>query len=374
MGSTLRLAALLLVFLAPLSLAQDFQFQPAVPMTDIVEKTLMDVERAGTALVAVGKRGLIIRSEDNGASWSQADVPVSATLSAVHFPTPELGWAAGHGGVILHSADGGVTWEKQFDGNEANQQWLAYTQQQLQKIQARVAELEASGDPEGLLPDLQYDLEDAMFFAEDAQAALEIGPADPLLDIRFTDSSRGWAVGAYGMIYLTTDGGNNWRLAADRVDNPDRFHFYALNHDDKGNLFLSGEAGLLFHSNDNGESWMRNEDVYIGSFFGLAVNGDDVYAFGLRGNIFKSSDAGITWSRVPNPAEFSLYGGTSLEEDGLLFTGTGGGVLRLDRDGTMEASIQSSRATLSGAVRTAVDNTIVLVGMDGVEFLETASE
>ena len=41
-------------------------------------------------------------------SWQQADVPVSSDLVAVPFPTPTHGWAVGHDGVVLHSADAGA--------------------------------------------------------------------------------------------------------------------------------------------------------------------------------------------------------------------------------------------------------------------------
>jgi photosystem II stability/assembly factor-like uncharacterized protein len=63
---------------------------------------------AGDRVVAVGGGGLIVVSDDGGASWQQAEVPVSATLTAVSFPTAKLGWAVGHAGVILHSDDGGA--------------------------------------------------------------------------------------------------------------------------------------------------------------------------------------------------------------------------------------------------------------------------
>ncbi|MDX1736079.1 MAG: YCF48-related protein, partial [Halioglobus sp.] len=218
-----RYLGLALLFWASLGVAQDFQFKPAVSMADVTEKTLTDISRAGNRLVAVGERGLVIYSDDDGASWTQADVPVSATLTAVDFPTPELGWAVGHAGTIIHSADGGTSWSLQFDGNEANRQWLAKVTRQREALEARVQALQDAGataEPDGedgepgkSLADLEYDLEDAIFNEEDAQGAIETGPADPMLDVMFTSASKGWAVGAYGMIYHTTNAGTDWQLA-----------------------------------------------------------------------------------------------------------------------------------------------------------------
>ena len=62
---------------------------------------LLDLARAGSRLVAVGQRGHILYSDDEGGRWQQARVPVSSDLNAVTFPTPEQGWAVGGDGVVL---------------------------------------------------------------------------------------------------------------------------------------------------------------------------------------------------------------------------------------------------------------------------------
>ena len=46
-----------------------------------VESLLLDVAHAGARLVAVGDRGHILYSDDNGASWAQAKVPTRCFLS-----------------------------------------------------------------------------------------------------------------------------------------------------------------------------------------------------------------------------------------------------------------------------------------------------
>src|SRR5574340_1818382 len=61
---------------------------------------LLGLARAGNAVVAVGQRGHILWSDDAGGHWQQAAVPVSSDLVAVSFPTPKIGWAVGHDGVV----------------------------------------------------------------------------------------------------------------------------------------------------------------------------------------------------------------------------------------------------------------------------------
>ena len=353
--------------------ATDFAFKPAIPFTNVTHMQLIDIASAGERLVAVGERGLVTVSDDNGESWRQATVPVSTTLTAVVFATAELGWAVGHAGTILHTSDGGLNWELQFDGVEAGKQYAQFTLTRLEQLQSDFDKLEAavqdSADDEeasAKLADLEYALEDAIFAEEDARAAMEAGPADPFLDVLFLDANTGIAVGAYGMLYRTTDGGKNWRIAVDRIDNIDRFHYYALAVDAGGQVYLSGEAGLLYHSGDGGISWDRVEDIYDGSLFGLVCQGEHVIAFGLRGNIFRSADQGVSWASIENPTEYSLYGGTVLPAGGIVLLGSGGVVLHSDDDGaSFSAYNHPALSTFSAGVQGKGER-LWAVGMNGL--------
>jgi photosystem II stability/assembly factor-like uncharacterized protein len=70
-------------------------------LQEILPAYLTGIARAGKRLVAVGERGIVVLSDDDGATWRQASVPVSVTLAAVQFPTPTQGWVVGHYGVVL---------------------------------------------------------------------------------------------------------------------------------------------------------------------------------------------------------------------------------------------------------------------------------
>ena len=68
---------------------------------------------AGERLVAVGDRGIIVLSDDRGASWTQAEfVPSQALLTGVCFLDAQHGVAVGHDEVILTTADAGRTWKR----------------------------------------------------------------------------------------------------------------------------------------------------------------------------------------------------------------------------------------------------------------------
>ncbi|HEY5719786.1 MAG TPA: hypothetical protein VIW02_05345, partial [Gammaproteobacteria bacterium] len=57
----------------------------AEPMPLASRSLLLDADRAGERIVAVGERGHLLVSGDEGQSWSQRRVPTVAMLTAVHF-------------------------------------------------------------------------------------------------------------------------------------------------------------------------------------------------------------------------------------------------------------------------------------------------
>jgi photosystem II stability/assembly factor-like uncharacterized protein len=348
--------------------AVDFAFEKAIKQVDLTEQPLLDITHSGERLLAVGARGLIIASEDQGTSWRQIETPVSVTLTALIFTDTENGWAVGHAGTILRTSDGGDSWTLQFDGRQANEQFLAHTRTEADRLRAIVDNAPAELDP-AELDELQYTLEDADYAIEDAESAVATGPADPFLDILMLDAQHGFAVGAYGMLYRTDDGGESWKLNIAGIDNTDRYHYYAMAADNHGSLYLSGEAGLLYHSRDGGDNWTRVADLYDGSLFGLVTSEDAVITFGLRGNIFRSTDRGETWSRIDTGESYSLYGGTVLESGEILLFGGAGQVLSSSDGGlSFEVSQHPARETFSSGISGPADKYLA-VGMSGLEVM-----
>lgn len=344
---------------------------PAVESERAAISLLLDVDRAGERLVAVGERGHIIHSDDQGKTWTQAPVPVSLLLTALDFADERQGWAVGHGAVVLHSADGGVNWTKQFDGNIANVSVLEEARQVVADLEARLAE---ASDEEA--PEIESALEEASFALDDAQVDSESGAAKPLLDVHFISPTEGFVVGAYGLFFQTQDGGKTWKNGAKRLDNPDRYHLNAINSTASGHLFIVGEAGQVFRSTDRGVNWERLESPYEGSLFGVTGTGraNEVMVFGLRGNAFRSSDNGQTWEPVDAGVTETLMAAAVGSNGELALVGNAG-IMLLSRDHgqSFSAHPREDRMALGSALFLSSDR-LVLVGEAGVSVIRGISQ
>ncbi len=277
---------------------------------------LLDVTRAGARLIAVGDRGHILFSDDQGKSWTQSKVPTRQLLTAVYFVDDKHGWAVGHDAQVLVSADGGVTWTKQFE-------------------------------------DLKREA--------------------PLLDVWFKNPDHGFAVGAYGALLETTDGGKQWNDVADRLDNEDQLHLNGIALVKDAGLFIVGEQGTMFRSTDDGQTWQKLEGPYEGSLFGVIGTAQPrtLLAYGLRGNLYRSTDFGDSWQKIDlqdarGALEFGLASATLLDDGNLVLVGNGGTVLRSTDDGqTFSVFNRSDRVALAG-VSGKSGGGLVLVGQGGV--------
>ncbi len=89
---------------------------PAQRVDERLPAPLLSVARAGDALIGVGLYGLIQRSTNAGRTWQQVDSPVSSDLVQVRFRDERNGWIVGHDALVLHTTDGGHSWQVQLDG------------------------------------------------------------------------------------------------------------------------------------------------------------------------------------------------------------------------------------------------------------------
>lgn len=314
----------------------------AVQAVKAPRAAMIAVTRAGARIIAVGERGVVLLSDDNGASWRQAITPVQVSLTAVQFVDPSQGWAVGHLGVILHTKDGGERWDLQLDG-------------------VRAAQLHAQAMRSGRESDERV--------AAEAQRWIADGPDKPFFDVSFSDGRNGIVVGAFNSAFTTQDGGTTWRSVAPQLPNPKLNHLYAVRRD-RERLYIAGEQGLLLRSSDGGASFESLPSPYSGSFFGLHVTeARTLLGFGLRGRVFRSVDGGQHWQHIQSGTSSSIAAGTDLPGARTVLLSQDGRVLVSTDDGkSFRISDIGVEAPAPGIVSTQ-DGSLVLASLRGLRRL-----
>ncbi|MDM0073744.1 YCF48-related protein [Variovorax sp. J2P1-59] len=296
----------------PATAWRDVLDTPAVRSTLGARSLINGLARAGQRIVAVGQRGHVLLSDDGGASWRQAEVPVSSDLVAVCFPTERQGWAVGHDGVILRSTDAGQSWTLQLDGRRMG--------------------------------------------AQDAE--------NPLLDVWFKDAQTGYAVGAFGLALRTDDGGAHWEPLTQALDNPKSLHLYALRS--VGNdVFIVGEQGLLLQLDSATGRFAARETPYKGTLFGIVAGTRALIAFGLRGSVVRSTDGGRSWSQVATGVQAGLTAGLRRSDGSIVLVSQAGHVLVSRDDGASFQPLRVEQPMPAAAVAEAAGGALVIAGPRG---------
>jgi len=138
------------------------------------------------------------------AIWEPVNVKDDLKLLSIRFVSPDEGWAAGgrdelHGGVILHTKDGGATWEAQLGNSKSNEP--AYTDLRMLSATTGWA---TQGSPGG---------QDKLLRTNDGHSWAQVGGLPQRhLAYTFTSENNGFVL--YGrQILRSLDGGRNWRSA-----------------------------------------------------------------------------------------------------------------------------------------------------------------
>ncbi|MBI2309128.1 MAG: glycosyl hydrolase [Rhodocyclales bacterium] len=282
---------------APLPPAPRALDHPATISGKAVGSAMLAVARAGDRLLVAGERGIVLYSIDHGKTWIQASTPTSVTLTALRFVDDRRGWAVGHMGIVLHTDDGGATWHKQLDGLQAAQ--LAY------------ATAMRSGDEKAI---------------RQATYLLTDGPDKPFFDIHIDPSGHGFIIGAYNLIFRTSDGGKHWEDWSARVDNPRNLHLYGIAQVGSA-IYLVGEQGLILRSTDGGQYFAAASSPYPGSWFGALSTRQGLLLYGLRGNAFRLPADGGNWQALQTNSAAAISGATELSDGRLLLASQSGQLL-----------------------------------------------
>ncbi len=222
--------------------------------------------------------------------WNAQNSGVSNVLYEVQFVDENSGWICGHGGIILHTSNGGIDWESQsvppanyygsiFFIDDQNGWSAGYA--------SRIIHTSDGG----------------------TNWSLQSTPTDyGISDLFFTDGNTGWTVGGKARTFTdpikeimhTTDGGNSWSLQYSGSDEEPLAAVYFL---DNENGWAVGSSSTIMHTTNGGVSWsfqMSGPGYQFSDVFFITENTGWVVGVDLSLDhfavIFKTTDGGANWN------------------------------------------------------------------------------
>lgn len=143
---------------------------------------------------AVGDSGKILHTNDGGNSWNVQESGTKISLRCVYFANSQKGWVGGANDSIGITTNGGITWSWQHPAGESRRTFMSmsFVDEHTGWIVDNYAGILQTEDG-GMTWTPQMS-----------------GTTWAITSVQFLDVKEGWAVATNRVVLHTTDGGNNW--------------------------------------------------------------------------------------------------------------------------------------------------------------------
>lgn len=210
---------------------------------------LFDVSFEGDKGIAVGEFGLVVESDDGGKSWSEVSEPLTELSLFGVVRKKGKCIAVGQQGTVFQASDCKNWIKADADTNER------------------------------------------------------------LLEVSLNSDGLAFAVGGFGQIIKSTDGGQSWQPVSinwDVISDGVEPHLYSVHVAENGVVTLAGEFELILRSENEGETWNvlnQGEKSIFSTYF---LSNGEGYAVGQEGLVLKSVDNGNSWESLASPTSAIL--------------------------------------------------------------------
>lgn len=299
--------------------------------TGTVENSFWDIDASGVSESAtgVGKTSIEMKQQNTFASWDSSiwdfadgkypglvDLPeviipgddpeIKETIGwinngkdfdgrilKIHMPSASVVYGVGdhlfnfkYNPIVAKSTDGGITWEK-LDFYISQTEWNF---NDVYFIDNNTGFIAAGKNYKGMI----YKTTDGgENWSEILSTSYEIK------SITFIDATFGYATGISGKAWKTTDGGDSWsEIPISTTDDISNMSFV-----NKHVGWVTGEDGNVFKTTDGGATWQAQDLNTTAFYFHTihAVSDSEVYVLTYFGAaLYKTTDGGESWVKFTN--------------------------------------------------------------------------
>ncbi|NJD36473.1 MAG: hypothetical protein FIA96_16885 [Betaproteobacteria bacterium] len=268
----------------------------------------------GKLLVGVGSNGVVVSSDNEGATWKRTVLPGVSSLIGLAV-CPDGSWAALDFYRKVWIADPAATkWDVRELTTKANPLAITCDSKGQYWVVGSRTTLMSSVDKGA-----NWKSQD---FGEDAI----------LMSIQFLNAENAIITGEFGILLTTKDGGSSWQQGK-KI--PNDFFPHAALFTDTRTGWVSGLAGVILHTTDGGNNWVKQPGGVGAPMYSLVQHKGEMYAMGINGLVLKLT-AG-EWTLIEARKAPYLRSALSLGDKGMLIAG-GAGTLQLYSPGAQTSA------------------------------------
>ncbi len=256
--------------------------------------------------IAVGYAGTIIRTTDGGVTWQRQHSGTIATFYSVAFANASTGIVVGDSGIVLTTTNGGLVWTRQNSQTSVSLRAAAFQDPVTITVVGSSGLIIKSSD------------------GGNVWMLRNSGTNNGLMCVSFLNKSEGVIGGHKGTLLKTTDGGETWNILPPQAD---IYEYYTIALRDTNRIYTGSTM-----SSDGGITWVKYDNIgFLGLSFACKSKAVGVNE---RGEIFRTTDSGLTWSYYVPDSTLSFQGvsfsdslhGMIIGSYGVIFNTSDGGI------------------------------------------------